>query len=167
MATTQCFRTVFNASGHPPPLQFEAFGLIFFAIGVLLLVFRKSQTLQALYGGPRGGYTVMAIFMVAFATLWTTVTVAVTVRDWWAVNFDQAQVIEGPVEQFHPMPFNGHETEHFVVDGRRFDYSDYQVTSAFNQTSSHGGPIRAGLLVRIHFVDFGSGPAITRLDVAC
>jgi hypothetical protein len=45
--------------------------------------------------------------------------------------------------------------------------SDYKPSSGFNQTSSHGGPIRSGLQVRIYYVDPGSGPTITKLELAC
>lgn len=166
MATTQCFITAFDASGHPPPLL-AAIGLIFVAIAVLLLIFRKSEVVRLHWHGPRGWQTGFAVFMLCFAVLWTALATGATVQDWWTVNYGSTQVVEGVVEQFHPMPFTGHDTEHFVVNGVRFDYSDYEVTSAFNQTSSHGGPIRAGLLVRIHYVDLASGPRITRLEVPC
>ena len=54
----------------------------------------------------------------------------------------QYSVVEGIVENFKPMPYEGHENETFTVNGIRFEYSDYAVSPAFNQTSSHGGPIR-------------------------
>lgn len=62
------------------------------------------------------------------------------------------QVAEGPVENFVPMPYQGHAVEHFTVGGIRFAYSTYEVTNCFNHTASHGGPVRAGLHVRISYV---------------
>ena len=56
---------------------------------------------------------------------------------------------EGLVENFHPMPLEGHEVESFDVAGRHFSYSDFLVSPGFNNAASRGGPIRAGLPVRI------------------
>jgi len=60
------------------------------------------------------------------------------------------------------MPYTGHQDETFTVNGVRFSYSDFGVTCGFNNSASHGGPIREGLQVRIHYV----GNAILRLEVA-
>jgi hypothetical protein len=127
MASTQCFVTAFNASGHPLPLQFAAIGLIFVAIRAVMLIFRQSRAVQSLYHGPPGGQTVVAILMIGFASLWTTAVAYDTLREWWSVNFGAAEVVEGTVEQFHPMPFTGHDTDHFVVNGVRFDYFRLQA----------------------------------------
>lgn len=75
------------------------------------------------------------------------------------------QVAEGYVTDFVPMPYSGHAKESFSVDGVHFTYSDYVVTTAFNQTRSHGGPIRDGLAVRIAYLRSGDTNAILRLEV--
>ena len=72
------------------------------------------------------------------------------------------RVVEGPVRDFRPMPYTGHQHERFTVDGARFAYSDFEVTCGFNNTASHGGPIRNGLPVRIHH----DGNLILKLEVA-
>ena len=62
------------------------------------------------------------------------------------------QVAEGTVEQFHPMPYHGHSLESFAVNGVWFSYSDFDLSKpGFNRTESHGGPIHAGMPVRIHY----------------
>ena len=66
-----------------------------------------------------------------------------------AYAMGQYEVIEGRVERFRPMPYEGHSLESFVVAGTRFSYSDFVSTPGFNNTASHGGPIRDGLWVRI------------------
>jgi hypothetical protein len=63
------------------------------------------------------------------------------------------EVVQGQVEQFSPMPYEGHADESFVVKGKKFEYSDYSGVTGFHNTSSHGGPIRQGLQVRISYVD--------------
>jgi len=52
--------------------------------------------------------------------------------------------------------------ERFCVSGVCFAYSDFVITSGFNNTSSHGGPIREGLPVRVTYV----GDMIVKLEVA-
>ncbi len=71
-------------------------------------------------------------------------------------------VVEGPVTEFVPMPYEGHARESFTVNGHRFSYSDYVMTAGFRNTASRGGPIREGLYVRISY----SGNLILRLEVA-
>lgn len=86
----------------------------------------------------------------------------------YLLNHNQAWIAEGVVENFHPMPKEGHSNETFTVNGTLFAYSDYTVTPAFNKTASHGGPIKQGLYVRIHYTDsreFGGQKAILRIEL--
>ena len=39
--------------------------------------------------------------------------------------------------------------EQFDIAGVSFSYSDYVITAGFNNSASHGGPIREGLPVRV------------------
>jgi hypothetical protein len=63
------------------------------------------------------------------------------------------EVVTGKIEHFRPMPYEGHPAESFSVAGHTFTYSDYVDTQCFNNTASHGGPIREGLFVRIAYTD--------------
>lgn len=74
----------------------------------------------------------------------------------------QYSVAEGPVADFHPMPYSGHQMETFSVNGVQFSYSDYVIVPCFNNTAPHGGPIHQGLRVRIAY----SGDCILKLEVA-
>jgi hypothetical protein len=61
------------------------------------------------------------------------------------------EIVEGTVEQFHPMPYHGHALESFTMNGVRFEYSDFDDSKpGFNHTESHGGPIHVGMRARIH-----------------
>jgi len=73
------------------------------------------------------------------------------------------RTIEGPVENFVPMPYSGHAMESFSVHGVRFEYSDYVVADGFNNTASHGGPINKNSIVRICYDP--SGNQILRLEI--
>ena len=79
----------------------------------------------------------------------------------------QASVVEGEIESFHPMPKEGHDQETFIVDGILFAYSDFSVTPAFNNTSSHGGPLKSGMFVKIYYTksrEFSGEYAILRIE---
>lgn len=74
-------------------------------------------------------------------------------------------VVEGSVTDFVRLPTGGpgQKAESFVVDGRQFSYSGYNITEAgFHQLASRGGPIYEGLRVRIAY----SGSEILRLEIA-
>jgi hypothetical protein len=75
----------------------------------------------------------------------------------------QTSYVEGTVDNFVPMPYSGHTPglESFTVSGVPFSYSDYIPVAGFNLTSSHGGPIRQGLPVRIWYV----GNEIVKLEI--
>lgn len=130
-----------------------AFGVLFIAVGVALLVI-----------GPRLArgwmsarfYRVFSLYFLGFAVVWTAAAFGATYREYRrlsaALETGQFEVVEGPVREFVPMPLAGHAMESFVVDGRRFEYSDYVVTAGFNNTASHGGPIAEGLQVRVSHV---------------
>jgi hypothetical protein len=77
------------------------------------------------------------------------------------LNLGRVGVVEGTVVQFSPAPYSGHVDEKFCVRERCFRYSDYALTGGFNRTSSHGGPIREGLPVRISYV----GDVIVRVEI--
>lgn len=49
--------------------------------------------------------------------------------------------VEGYVEDFHPMPWSGHDDESFTIDHVRFSYSDYTVSWGYHNARSHGGVI--------------------------
>jgi len=70
--------------------------------------------------------------------------------------------VVGPIEDFRPMPYQGHQDECFRVSRAEFCYSDYEAMPGFNSSASHGGPIRAGLPVRVAYI----GNVILRLDIA-
>jgi hypothetical protein len=168
-----CYSTYFDAANHGPDWQFPAFGLLFVAIGAgLVLLGRMDPTKLGLpnWAGPPWQRIFPYIFL-GFAVLWTTIASAGVfggwVATWLAETRGQLAVVSGPIENFHPMPVDGHDTERFTVSNVHFEYSDYVVTSGFNQTSSHGGPIREGLLVRISYTGSQADATIAKLELAC
>jgi len=73
----------------------------------------------------------------------------------------KCEVVEGKVSQFQPMPEGGHPMESFSVNSIKFSYSDFIDTNGFNNTTLRGGPMKEGILVRIHH----SGNNILKLEI--
>ena len=64
------------------------------------------------------------------------------------------------------MPYGGRQNECFRVENQKFCYSDYDASVTFHQSASHGGPIRAGLPVRIaYYEDDNFQARILRLEI--
>ena len=152
------YRVVFDLSQKGFQWWFPALGLIFLVIGgVMIWVGRhKHWPLSRSFVG----YS-----MVGFACFWSGTVFATTYHDYLNVRsaYQQGQfsVVEGPVTAFDPMPYEGHRDECFSVKSERFCYSDYGVTAGFNNSTSHGGPIREELFVRVSYI----GHTIVRLEV--
>lgn len=145
---------------------FVAGGLLFVLIGAFLVKNRRNLPTMFPGGmGPKAASAFAYVFLV-FSVLWTTVAFTATGRDYAtvrnAVQKGDTEVVEGRVEDFVPMPYAGHAMERFSVCGVPFSYSDYVVTTGFNHTSSHGGPIRPGLWVRLSYI----GNSIARVEIA-
>ena len=62
------------------------------------------------------------------------------------------ETVEGVVEEFDPMPAEGHKLESFVIGGVRFEYSDYRDQPGYHRTKSHQGVITGnGQRLRIRY----------------
>lgn len=157
--------TVFDTAVQPyRNLSFVLPGFGFLLLGAIM-VFRPSWV-EAVLRKPFRHRHVFRWFFFLFSVFWVVTATSSVLID--AIRASQnatsgnCETVEGPVEHFHPMPAEGHDMEHFDVRGVEFSYSDYVVTAGFNNTASHGGPIRQGLPVRICHRD----GEILRLEVA-
>lgn len=66
---------------------------------------------------------------------------------------DDLLVVEGYVEKYHPMPADGHDTEHFEINGVFFEYSDYAMTNGYHNAASLGGVVnRNGQYLKIKYM---------------
>jgi len=76
------------------------------------------------------------------------------------------KTVEGKIENFKPMPYEGHAVESFTVNGVYFEYSDYILWDAFNNTASHGGPIKNnGQLVRLSYITVDEENRILKIEL--
>lgn len=167
------YKTVFEITNKPFDWWSPALCLIFLAVGVVFIKFgprsdrntnRKSFGLTFAIPPRLVGW-----FFVIFGSFWSLVTFASysSYRELLhAYRTGKYSVVEGIVEDFHPMPYEGHQNECFRVGDEKFCYSDYDVSPAFNQSASHGGPIRAALPVRIaYYEDKNFQAHILRLEI--
>jgi hypothetical protein len=148
---------------------FPAVGLIFVAIGIGLVLFPSVlRTVNVPYFEFEPGIQKFGRYAFAvFAIVWTVAafwgTYSQHQRHASLLGDNQCRVVEGQVEKFVPMPYEGHANESFSVSGVHFAYSDYIVTDGFDNTSSHGGPITAESYVRICYDPRDN--AILRLEI--
>ena len=168
------YNTVFEITQKPFEWWWSAFGLIFVAVGVIVILFGphlnpwSSWKQKGLRFAVKPQY--VGWFFVIFASSWTLLAFASTYSSYResrdAYQRGRYSVVEGFVEDFHPMPYAGHQLECFKVQKERFCYSDYVVSPTFNQSVSHGGPMREGLPVRIaYYEDDNFNGHILRLEV--
>ncbi|MBV8674658.1 MAG: hypothetical protein JOZ33_14595 [Acidobacteriaceae bacterium] len=151
------YRTIFEISHKGFAWWFALAGLVPAIVAAVLWTFPKI-------GENSWRIKWVKYFMPVFALIW----VIGVIPTWLEYTKLQRQyrrgvfsVVQGRVEDFHPMPPQGHSEECFTVEHQRFCYSENIVSAGFNNDSAHGGPIRAGLPVRIAYV----GNNILRLDV--
>jgi hypothetical protein len=143
---------------------FVAFGVAFVIVGVLLV--RNPHRLGR--RAPPGVRVAFSYAFLIFSVLWTLLTFNATYGDYRRLRSDldagRCAVVEGAVTGFVPAARapTRVQYESFAVDNQRFSYSDYVVTAGFHQTSMRGGPLRAGLRVRIHH----RRGEIARLEIA-
>jgi hypothetical protein len=141
----------------------------FLGIGLGLTVIGSLLIVYQLYRPPskRGSYKRLFPYLfTAFALVWTLAVFTGTYWDYLrlrsASRNGSCEIVQGTITNFVPMPKEGHATEHFVVNGHYFEYSDFTATAGFNNTQSHGGPLAEGRLVRICSLD----GEIARLEIA-
>jgi hypothetical protein len=149
------YRTVFDvATAGDQSGNFLVIGLFLVVSGLIAVALRNRLSA---WRKTSGGTKVFPFVFLGFGVLWTLLSLSAIHRQHDHLTAPQddkrVHVVEGVVTNFAPMPFSGHTRERFCVSSECFEYSDYIVTGGFNNTSSHGGPIREGLPVRVTYRD--------------
>lgn len=149
---------VFDISRQPFEWWWPAIGLAIVAIGIIFVKYVSRWPSQR-------NAKIIGWVMVAFGLVFTIVVYNSISSMWadWRRAYERGaySTVEGVVQDFKPMPYEGHQDECFRVKNEKFCYSDYVVQPGFHQSASHGGPIREGLPVRIAY----SKGQILRLDI--
>ncbi len=162
MASSEPYKLIFDVTREGfRDWWFPAFGLLFVALGVVgVIVERRFASRPRRWPGALGVWAFLG-----FSVLWTFLSGFFSYREYAtlvsAVEQGTVQYVEGPVQNFAPMPANGHGVERFEVGGKRFEYSHNVASAGFNDTSTEGGPMRPGLQVRVGYV----GDTIVHLEV--
>ena len=83
-----------------------------------------------------------------------------------AYNSGDYEIVEGYVENFDPMPPEGHKTESFDIEGVHFSYSDYSVMTGYHNAKSKGGVITGnGQHLKIGYIYYkGHGNVIVYIE---
>jgi hypothetical protein len=150
------YSTVYEISKPPPSWLLQYAGLVPFALGIVIAIGKLR------FGWRRPNWLALILLGIfGFMVFTITPGFAPLSGPFTSYQAGRYSVVEGLVTDFHPMPYDGHEEECFSVRPERFCYSDYEGNPGFHNTASHGGPIRAGIHVRIAY----SGPIILRIEV--
>ena len=155
--TPTSYQTIFEITQKGFTWWFAVAGFIPGIVGLALLYWRKRHEVS-------GRIKYLSYFFPAFTLIWLF---GVTIPMWRgyervnaAYRSGNFSIVEGPVEDFRPMPPQGHTCESFRVQTATFCYGDDIISAGFNNDTQHGGPIRAGMQVRIAYV----GDNILRIE---
>jgi hypothetical protein len=163
------YKLIYDVTQASPPFGFPAVGLVFIAMALLSWFFAGRLPFGWINARrSRRARKILLGFVLGFSILWTTLTTVSILGGYYSarrtLESGKAGFVEGPVEEFQPMPLNGHGLERFRVGNVRFAHSDYVLIPGYNQTGSHGGAIRGGLMVRIHYGGQPSRATILKLE---
>ena len=150
------YKTVFEIGLHSFPWADLAIPGLLAGLGLGLYKISRQQTGQ-LVG------SLMIIFGILFFGLLSTTDISKFLELRRAYVNERSSVIEGPVENFRPMPALGPASESFTVRGVNFSYNVLDSTPCFHDAPAHFGPIRPGQLVRVYYQH--AGGCIQRLDI--
>jgi hypothetical protein len=139
-----------------------------FVLSIFFYFYSKAQTSRkdSFLESPQTARAISIFAMIFFGFLFIGILSPVNYFKTRRIYFsDQAKSVEGVVENYHPMPASGHDTERFEVGGVHFEYSDYSITSyGYNNATSKGGVIKEGMLVRIKYYSDGYQNHILKLE---
>lgn len=85
---------------------------------------------------------VVLVFVIIISTIALVIQLDMYHKIVGAYNRGEYQIVEGYVENFDPMPYEGHKNESFQINGVKFSYSDYTIHPGYTNTKSHGGVIK-------------------------
>ena len=126
----------------------HAFIPLFMVIGGIIMLLRAR---------PKGFELVFVAIFITVSAAISALMVAEQVDQYnkIVVAYQQGDylIVEGYVENFHPMPKEGHDTEEFDLNGVHFEYSDFTVQQGYHNALSHGGVITGdGQHLRIGYI---------------
>ena len=143
------YKLVFDITTEPLLLKY----IIFFSIGLIASVIAyKNRVFHNAYK-KREFFFFLVYFVFMGTGLLLTLGSIIGYLDNKTIYEDkEIKVLIGKVEDFDPMPYGGRKSESFTIKGVLFEYTDFDETFYFNNTKSHGGPIKGnGQDIRIAY----------------
>lgn len=137
---------------------------VFMLIWILLfpsIVDRVNRCLNLKYSVRRHSFNraiirVLFVFVSVILVITIIFEIDMTKKTVGAYKRGDYQIVEGYVENFHPMPYGGHSQESFEINGVLFSYSDFNSQQGYNKAKSHGGVITGdGQHLKIGYVYYG------------
>jgi hypothetical protein len=116
-------------------------------MGLLLMKLFKSKRF----------YVIVGVFVASMASLFLLISLVIFIPSFvklrTAYVSGRSVVLEGVVQNLRLAPTLGPARESFMVDGVSFSYNALDDTPCFHNAPFHGGPIREGMDVRIHYYE--------------
>ena len=142
---------------------FNIFFLIFFAV-----IFIKCRD-KKYKNTPYEIYKVISAFGFCFLLVYNGVLIANSLNMHKKIakqyEIGNYEIVEGLVENFEPMPYEGHGDESFEINGVEFSYSDYRKICGYNNAKSHGGVIEGdGQHLKIGYIDYDKENIIVYIE---
>src|SRR5205814_8525495 len=125
------YQVVYDVTQESWPWQGPAMGLAGVALGMVLWLSRDRWPWMwhGRFRTSAGLRRASIAICLGGSILWTamvrTDTLGPYLRARRALRDGTASVVKGPVQNFHPMPYSGHDTERFTVGNVHFAYTDY------------------------------------------
>ena len=125
------------------PVVLIAFGVLLYKDPEILLINKHRKTLITDDEIRKTRYNVRIwLGGVIFMSLLTTIWLINDYRDFTnSYNIENIRTTSGYVENFYPMPSEGHRNESFTLNSVYFSYSDYSNTQGYHNARSKGGVI--------------------------
>ena len=168
----QNLKLVYTFADRYPYFGLYFFLLIFASIGPCFfyynLKFVDKDELTSYYANKRKNGMISGIFIFLFSGSISAFWAYMDLKEYFKTKevFDNKlfKVVEGSVNNYHPMSISGHDTERFDINGIHFAFADGDKNDyGYNNAAVNGGLIRANLYVQISYFNNGSRNVILKL----
>ena len=81
-------------------------------------------------------------------------------------NSKNRKTVEGLVQNYHPAPAGGHQSESFTVEGVNFEFYDNDLADpGYHTAAVNGGVIKAQEYVMLTYVNYYDNKVILKIEV--
>lgn len=153
------YKVIYDIRQDLGPWWFPVIGFIVTGIALIMFLALKRKQMPPRLGQSRNQAVVLSIVIFVFSLCVSTSSLAFLYSQHQyyqdVMEHGDALIVEGVVENYKPMSNDRGASEglfeSFTVNGVLFQYSDYIIKPGFRNSALLGGPIKAGLKVRIFY----------------